>query len=109
MEENKNTITPAKYEKLITDPSLNSEKNLKIKPYTLDDLQQDLTKTKDGLKTGYKSLDAFVRIPNEAITLVAGRPSHGKTTFMLNLFKNLIEEYSNLHFYFFHMKKLDLK
>jgi replicative DNA helicase len=77
------------------------EKAYEIKPYTLEDLQIELSKTKEGLKTGYTKLDEMVRIPNEAITLVAGRPSHGKTTFMLNLFLNLIEQYPDLHFYFF--------
>lgn len=74
---------------------------LKIKPYSLSDLHKDLLQTKEGLKTGYAELDAMVRIPNEAITLIAGRPSHGKTTFMLNLFLNLIENYPEQHFYFF--------
>jgi replicative DNA helicase len=72
-----------------------------IKPYTLDDLQKELSQTKEGLKTGYTKLDEMVRIPNEAITLIGGRPSHGKTTFMLNMFLNLIEQYPEHHFYFF--------
>lgn len=74
---------------------------LTIQPYTLSDLQKDLARTKEGLKTGYQDLDELVRIPNEAITLIGGRPSHGKTTFMLNLFLNQIRLYPNLHFYFF--------
>jgi len=83
------------------------EKNKPIKdyfeipPYTLEDLQKELSQTKEGLKTGYKELDEIVRIPNEATTLIGGRPSHGKTTFMLNLLLNLIKQYPNLHFYFF--------
>lgn len=72
-----------------------------IQPYTLIDLQQDLANTKEGLRTGFKELDEMVRIPNSAITLVGGRPSHGKTTFMLNLFLNLINQYPDLNFYFF--------
>lgn len=72
-----------------------------IQPYTLEDLQKELSQTKEGLKTGYAELDEMVRIPNEAITLIGGRPSHGKTTFMLNLFLNLIEQYPEQHFYFF--------
>lgn len=72
-----------------------------IQPYTLEDLKNDLSQTKEGLKTGYEKLDEMVRIPNEAITLIGGRPSHGKTTFKLNLFLNLINQYPDLHFYFF--------
>lgn len=72
-----------------------------IQPYTLNDLKDELNVTKEGLKTGFASLDETVRIRNEAITLVAGRPAHGKTTLMLNLFINLIRQYPDLHFYFF--------
>jgi replicative DNA helicase len=75
--------------------------NFSIQAYTLEDLQRDLQQAKEGLKTGYKDLDDIVRIPNAAITLVGGRPSHGKTTFMLNLLLNLINQYPDLHFYFF--------
>lgn len=72
-----------------------------VQPYTLDDLQNELKATREGLKTGYDALDEMVRIPTAAITLIAGRPSHGKTTLMLNLFINLIKQYPDLHFYFF--------
>lgn len=72
-----------------------------VQPYGLEDLQNELRKTKEGLRTGYTSLDEMMRIPTAAITLVAGRPSHGKTTVMLNLFINLIKQYPDLHFYFF--------
>ena len=77
------------------------ESSFVIEPYTIEDLQIELSQTKEGLKTGYTELDEMVRIPNEAITLVAGRPSHGKTTLMLNLFLNLIRQYPEQHFYFF--------
>jgi replicative DNA helicase len=80
---------------------INVKENFSIAPYTLEDLQKELSKTKEGLKTGYAELDDMFRIPNEAITLIGGRPSHGKTTFMLNLFLNLIDQYPDLHFYFF--------
>lgn len=77
------------------------DSNFSIQAYTIEDLQRDLQQAKEGLKTGYKDLDDIVRIPNAAITLVGGRPSHGKTTFMLNLLLNLINQYPDLHFYFF--------
>ena len=70
-------------------------------PYRLEDLQNDLLITLPGLKTGYAELDKYVVIPNEAITLLAGRPSHGKTAFTLNLLLNMIESYPNLNFYLF--------
>jgi replicative DNA helicase len=88
---------------------LSLSKSVDILPYTLDDFHKEITQKKEGLLTGYKELDEMVRIHNEAITLVAGRPSHGKTTFMLNLFLNLIEKYPEQHFYFFSYEETRLQ
>lgn len=69
--------------------------------YTYKNLLADLSKTREGLKTGYPSLDEVIEIPQGAITLVAGRPSHGKTITQLNLLIKMIKRYPHLHFYFF--------
>lgn len=53
------------------------------------------------LRTGYASLDAITRIPQAAITLVAGRPGHGKTTVMMNLLLSMAEVYPTKRFLFF--------
>ena len=53
------------------------------------------------LRTGYPSLDRVARIPQAAITLVAGRPSHGKTTVMFNLLLSMAEEHPTKRFLFF--------
>jgi len=52
-------------------------------------------------KTGYSSLDNFVGFTPGAITLIAGRPSHGKTTFMFNLLLEMSRLYKEESFYFF--------
>ena len=52
-------------------------------------------------KTGYSSLDKFVGFTPGAITLIAGRPSHGKTTFMFNLLLEMSKIYKDESFYFF--------
>lgn len=52
-------------------------------------------------KTGYSSLDSFVGFTPGAITLIAGRPSHGKTTFMFNLLLEMSRLYKEESFYFF--------
>lgn len=52
-------------------------------------------------KTGYPSLDKFVGFTPGAITLIAGRPSHGKTTFMFNLVLQMNNLYQDRNFYFF--------
>lgn len=72
-----------------------------IKPYTVSDLRSDLSKIQEGLKTGYPSIDEILQIPQEAVTIIAGRPSHGKTTALLNFFVNMVKLYPEKEFYFF--------
>lgn len=50
------------------------------------------------LKTGL--LDDLWTVPMGAISLIAGRPSHGKTTFMYNCLLNQLELYPDKTFYF---------
>ncbi|MBS0585233.1 MAG: toprim domain-containing protein [Verrucomicrobia bacterium] len=73
----------------------------RLKPYTMENLRSDLSNIQEGLKTGYKSLDKTIQIPQEAITIIAGRPSHGKTTTLLNFFVNMVRLYPDREFYFF--------
>jgi len=70
-------------------------------PYLLADFQQDILETVPGLKTGYQKLDEIVSIPQGAITIIAGRPRHGKTTLQLNLLARLLDSYPEKSFYFF--------
>jgi DNA primase len=70
-------------------------------PYTLDLLEADIAQTRPGLKTGYKSLDELFLIPPEAITIIGGRPSHGKTTLLMNLLLNMARTYTDQSFFFF--------
>ena len=72
-----------------------------IEPYSLDRFTQDLQNKKDGLKTGFKELDKYATIPQEAITIIAGRPGQGKTTTLLNIFLNFIRTYQEKRFFFF--------
>lgn len=72
-----------------------------LQPYTVENLRSDLAKVQEGLKTGYSSLDKTIQIPQEAITIIAGRPSHGKTTTLLNFFVNMVRTYPEKEFYFF--------
>ena len=72
-----------------------------ITPYSTEKAIEDIRNRRAGLETGYPSIDKFVTIHNGAITLVAGRPSHGKTTFLLNLMLNMIEGNPDKSFYFF--------
>ena len=72
-----------------------------VEPYTLDRYLEDLKTSRAGLKTGWRDLDDLIKIPQEAVTIIAGRPSHGKTTFLLNLYLNLIENDPKKTFLYF--------
>ena len=65
------------------------------------DLEARITNRPDALRTGIASLDKGIRIPVGAITLVAGRPRHGKTTFLYNLMLSMADVYPEKKFYFF--------
>lgn len=70
-------------------------------PYVMADFEHDLITMTEGLSTGYQSLEP-IRIPEGAITIIAGRPGHGKTTLQLNLLWNLLSQYGEgRRFYFY--------
>jgi DNA primase catalytic core len=70
-------------------------------PYLVADLEQDILLAKAGLRTGYEALDRLLSIPQGAITIVAGRPKHGKTTLQLNLLARMLKNYPEMAFAFF--------
>jgi DNA primase len=55
----------------------------------------------EGMLTGFKALDENIRIQPSSLVFVAGKPSHGKTTMMLNLLRNMIKAYPNKAFLFY--------
>jgi len=70
-------------------------------PYLLSDYLRDLREIPPSLETGFRDLDRLVRIPQGAITIIAGRPRHGKTTLMINMMLRMIEKYPERRFYFY--------
>jgi len=78
-----------------------TEKFKAMKPYILGSLEKDVAKSFEPLRTGYKELDRLMRIPRDALTMVAARPAHGKTTFLLNLCLNMARAYPDYSFFFF--------
>jgi DNA primase catalytic core len=70
-------------------------------PVSYEGWLESMKNSLPALQTGYPSLDAVARIPQAAITLVAGRPSHGKTTVMFNLLMSMAEFYPTKRFMFF--------
>lgn len=69
--------------------------------YLLEDLEADIQASRDGLQTGFQGLDNILRIPQGALTIVAGRPGHGKTTMLLNLLLQQIQLHPDRAFYYF--------
>jgi DNA primase catalytic core len=63
------------------------------KPYTGEQLLEEVLKnTNHGLKTGFKEVDNDITIQPSSLAFIAGRPSHGKTTMMLNMLRNMLED-----------------
>lgn len=73
-----------------------------LKPNNWNEFIDKLNATPQGLKTGYLMGESKISedtgeeenellIPNKAITIIAGRSGHGKTTAMLNLTLKLLE------------------
>jgi len=76
-------------------------KGLLPPPMSFTILMDEIAKIPPAYKTGYSSLDSFIGFTPSAITLIAGRPSHGKTTFMFNLLLQMSNLYKDESFYFF--------
>lgn len=77
-------------------------------PYLAEEFLSDIGQARQGLSTGYPTLDKVARIPAGALTILAGRPGHGKTTLMLNLLHKMMEadeEQRTWYFYSYEMAK----
>ena len=70
-------------------------------PLNFNSLLDEIATLPPAYKTGYSSLDKFIGFTPGAITLIAGRPSHGKTTFLFNLLLEMSRQYPEEVFYFF--------
>jgi DNA primase len=64
-------------------------------PLTWGKYVQTLKNNPIGLKTGFSSLDKYVTIQPSSLVFIAGRPSHGKTTMMLNMLRNMLKDKNN--------------
>lgn len=68
---------------------------------TLADLRADLLRSPEARRSGYPALDQRVQILPGTMTVVAGRPNHGKTSMLLSLMANMLELDSSRRFAFF--------
>ena len=78
-----------------------SSDDTETKPYTYPQFLMDIENSNDGLKTGYLKLDQHISIQPSSLTFIAGRPSHGKTTMMINILKNMINDNPDKSFLFY--------
>lgn len=79
----------------------NRPKPPELETYCLSSLCRDLSEEQESIRTGYRSLDSVISIPQSALTIIAGRPSHGMTTFMTNLTLSMVKLYTGKAFLFF--------
>jgi DNA primase len=70
-------------------------------PQSFETLLEAISTIPPAYRTGYRSLDEFIGFTPGAISLIAGRPSHGKTTLLFNLLLGMSETYPEQSFYFF--------
>jgi len=95
-------ITGAESDLAKTLRDIKSSRGVRLpEPYLLEDLTEDISNSTPALATGYKLLDTQAKIPVGALTIIAGRPGHGKTTFLLNLLVNMLKLYPDKKFYYF--------
>jgi len=76
-------------------------KDLLPPPLSFTALIDEIATLPPAYKTGYSSLDEFIGFTPGAISLIAGRPSHGKTTLLFNLLLEMSDLYQDSSFYFF--------
>jgi len=81
--------------------NVNEEDTDRIEHYRMEDFLEDIRDGQPGLETGIDALDERINLPQGALTIIAGRSGHGKTTFMLNMLLNMIEEYPDREFGYF--------
>lgn len=75
------------------------------KPYSIQQWQNDLFKLSPLLKTGFPSLDSIVGFPSGNLSIIAGRPSHGKTSFMQNSILKAVEANPKKTFIYFNYEE----
>lgn len=78
---------------------------------SLEDLQRrfESDETFDGLSTGYESIDErWNGMKAENLILIAGRPSHGKTTLALNIAENVVKADKTVLFFNLEMSHKEL-
>ncbi|MBI2943413.1 MAG: hypothetical protein HYY25_04360 [Candidatus Wallbacteria bacterium] len=61
-----------------------------LEPFEAERFFRSIHDLPEGIKTGYPDIDRYIRILPGEVVVVAARPSHGKTTFAVNLLYNFL-------------------
>lgn len=85
----------------VKDVIMITSQGLLPQPMDYATILEEISTVTPALKTGYRDLDTFVGFTPGAITLIAGRPSHGKTTLLYNLLLQMSTRDQSKNFYFF--------
>jgi DNA primase catalytic core len=85
----------------LTDIEATTGKGLLPPALSFTEIVDQIATLPPAYKTGYSSLDSFIGFTPGAMSLIAGRPSHGKTTLMFNLLLEMSKQYPEESFYFF--------
>jgi len=100
LKENKND--PERVQEILEDGLKKLKpKAFQIEAYTFEEYAEELKSVPGGYETGFKKLDELVKIRSGTVTVIAGRPRHGKTSLMLNILVRMIKKYPDKSFYFF--------
>lgn len=73
------------------EPKPQKQKATLVPIYTGPQWFSDIANIGEGVRTGYPSLDKYTLLQRGSINIAAGRPAHGKTTFLVNVTRNLLE------------------
>lgn len=75
------------------------------KPYSMEQWKHELQNQAPMLKTGWVELNTIVGFPAGGLSIIAGRPSHGKTTMMLNSIVRNVEDNPSKTFVYFNYEE----
>ncbi len=70
-------------------------------PISEEQLQQRLISKIPGLSTGYTIAGEEILLPPGALSILCAPTSHGKTTFLLNILLNIVQQYPDKQIHFF--------
>lgn len=91
----------SKQSKQLKQKDKESEYSSLLLPIKEDEVKEYFKTHNEGLKTGLKIKEHDLLLPSGALSIIAAPTSHGKTTMLINLLLNTVEEHPDKRFYLF--------